>query len=430
MALPAGVNKGAGLQAALEDLGLSPHNCVAVGDAENDHNFLAMSECAVAVANALPALKEHADLVTAGSRGDGVAELVGRLIDSDLVDVDLKRHELVIGTTGEGMDVGLPPYCGGIMIAGPSGSGKSTIATTILERLATAGYQYCLLDPEGDYEECEPAIVVRGSDIDALVQQALDVLVKPANHAVINIVELALQDRPLFFERLFPVLQEFRARCGRPHWIGLDEVHQFLPADWARAEIMLSPSTYGLLMITAYPERVAPSVLSLADIAIALGHAPGTTLGAIGRSAGRVPDAKGLPLDLAAGEALLWRVGGAATLRCTVAPPQSERRRHRKRYADGEIVGYRSFYFRGPDGKLNLRAHNLSFFVQIAEGIDDETWIFHLQQRDYSRWFRKVIKDEGLAEEAALVEANDTLLPGESRAQICRAITSRYTAPG
>ena len=40
MVLPSGVNKAIGLAAALRDLGLSPHNVVGVGDAENDHAFL------------------------------------------------------------------------------------------------------------------------------------------------------------------------------------------------------------------------------------------------------------------------------------------------------------------------------------------------------------------------------------------------------
>ena len=40
MVLPAGVTKASGLAAALRTLGLSSHNVVAVGDAENDHAFL------------------------------------------------------------------------------------------------------------------------------------------------------------------------------------------------------------------------------------------------------------------------------------------------------------------------------------------------------------------------------------------------------
>jgi hydroxymethylpyrimidine pyrophosphatase-like HAD family hydrolase len=49
MILPSGINKAVGLQGALDELQLSAHNTVGVGDAENDHAFLAMSECAVAV---------------------------------------------------------------------------------------------------------------------------------------------------------------------------------------------------------------------------------------------------------------------------------------------------------------------------------------------------------------------------------------------
>src|SRR5262249_17953871 len=76
MVLPSGVNKASGLMAALGELALSPHNCVGVGDAENDHTFLALCECAVAVANALPMLKERADLVTEAHHGAGFIHLL------------------------------------------------------------------------------------------------------------------------------------------------------------------------------------------------------------------------------------------------------------------------------------------------------------------------------------------------------------------
>lgn len=49
MILPSGMNKAVGMSHALAELGLSPHNVVAVGDAENDHAFLSLSECGVAV---------------------------------------------------------------------------------------------------------------------------------------------------------------------------------------------------------------------------------------------------------------------------------------------------------------------------------------------------------------------------------------------
>jgi hydroxymethylpyrimidine pyrophosphatase-like HAD family hydrolase len=89
MVLPAGVNKASGLAVALGDLGLSPLDCVAVGDAENDNAFLEASGFSVAVANALPSLKERATWVTQGARGAGVAELIDRMLADDLEGLDL-----------------------------------------------------------------------------------------------------------------------------------------------------------------------------------------------------------------------------------------------------------------------------------------------------------------------------------------------------
>jgi HAD superfamily hydrolase (TIGR01484 family) len=88
MILPSGVNKGTGLIVALTELGLSPHNAVGVGDAENDHALLNLCELGVAVGNAIPTLKERADLTTTATHGDGVEELIDRLLQDDLASVD------------------------------------------------------------------------------------------------------------------------------------------------------------------------------------------------------------------------------------------------------------------------------------------------------------------------------------------------------
>lgn len=84
MVLPSGVNKQTGLQAALDELGISAHNVVSVGDAENDLPLLRMSACGVAVANALPSVKEEADIVLGKPRGAGVTDLIDLLIRDDL----------------------------------------------------------------------------------------------------------------------------------------------------------------------------------------------------------------------------------------------------------------------------------------------------------------------------------------------------------
>ena len=83
MILPRETDKSTGLSAVLSDLGLSSRSVVGIGDAENDHELLGFCGCSVAVANAIPALKQRADLVTAGSYGAGVVEVINRLIDTD-----------------------------------------------------------------------------------------------------------------------------------------------------------------------------------------------------------------------------------------------------------------------------------------------------------------------------------------------------------
>src|ERR1051325_12245425 len=92
MILPSGVNKATGLSAALHELGLSPHNVVGVGDAENDHAFLALCECSVAVENALDTLKERVDWVTQQGHGDGTTELIQGLIGADLSYLEERLH--------------------------------------------------------------------------------------------------------------------------------------------------------------------------------------------------------------------------------------------------------------------------------------------------------------------------------------------------
>ena len=92
MILPSGVNKATGLSAALEELGLTSQETVAVGDAENDHAFLDLCGCAVAVGNALPAVKDRAHLVTASTHGEGVQELIARWFAGDLKVSERAQH--------------------------------------------------------------------------------------------------------------------------------------------------------------------------------------------------------------------------------------------------------------------------------------------------------------------------------------------------
>jgi len=84
MALPADITKATGLGPALEALQLTPEETIGIGDAENDQAFLRMCGLSVAVDNALPAVKEMADVVLPHPRGAGVAKLIAMLLAGEL----------------------------------------------------------------------------------------------------------------------------------------------------------------------------------------------------------------------------------------------------------------------------------------------------------------------------------------------------------
>lgn len=427
MVLPSGVNKASGLAAALAELQLSPHNAVGVGDAENDHAFLALCECAVAVANALPTLQEHSDWVTRGDHGAGVVELIAALQRDDLAALAprLGRHHIALGTTAADAPVALPPAGVTALLAGPSGSGKSTLSTGWLERLAAAQYQYCIIDPEGDYESMPGAVVLGDRQRPPSVDAVVELLANPSQHAIVNLLGIAMEDRPPFFEQLLPRLQELRARTGRPHWIVVDEAHHLLPAGWDPSGT-LPQALASLLLITVHPEHVAEAARAAVDTVIAVGRDPGAVLAAVPCSAAAA--AASLDGVLRSGEAIVWSAHlGEAALRFDVIPPEGEHRRHVRKYAEGDLGEDRSFYFRGAAGRLNLRAQNLGLFMQLADGVDDETWLHHLHAGDYSRWLRDMIKDAELADEVAAVETDPGTDAVGSRRAVCAAIDRRYT---
>ena len=428
MVLPAGINKATGLKAALKELGVSLHNVVGVGDAENDHAFMSVCECSVAVGNALPSIKERADIVTPGECGYGVIELVNQLLADDLRQFDshLKRHQIVIGTT-DGNEVQYLPYGVNALLAGQSGGGKTTLATGLLERLVEQEYQVCILDPEGDYDNLEGAVALGGRQAVPQIDEVLQILENPETHAVVNLLGIPWDERPPFFQNLFPRLQEMRARYGRPHWLVVDEAHHLLPAQWKPAALTLPEKSGGMIFVTVHPEEVMPSALASVDLVLAVGERAGETIRAFTEAAGRKsPKLKHKPLET--GQALYWALyDKSAPLLVNVPFSQTERQRHERKYAEGELSPEKSFYFRGPTNALNLRAHNLIQFLRIADGIDDATWMHHLHRGDYSQWFRKVIKDDKLADDAALVEQSTS--PRESRLLIKKAVERLYTLP-
>jgi hydroxymethylpyrimidine pyrophosphatase-like HAD family hydrolase len=431
MVLPANVNKASGLVIALEELALSPHNVVAVGDGENDHAMLQLAEYSAAVANAVASLREEADRTTTNTHGAGVVELIQDLLASDLAALPprVQRRTILLGAREDGSQVSIAPAGVNLLVAGSSGSGKSSLANGMLERLAEHAYQYCVIDPEGDYEDLPGAIVFGSAEGAPSMPEIDSALAKPDANIVVNLVGLPLEDRPTFFMSLLPRLLECRATTGRPHWILVDETHHLLPTDWKHAPTIMPEQLTSMIYVTVHPDSIAPSVLDRVDIIAALGQEPAATITGFCRAVGEA--APSFPArSIAQGEALLWlRPSSEPPFVLKIRPGAGERRRHRRKYAEGELPPERSFYFRGSQKTLNLRAQNLLLFLQLADGVDDDTWLHHLRQGDYSTWLRTAIKDDTLANEIHDVELDSDLSPAESRQRARAIIEKRYTVP-
>ncbi len=431
MVLPSNVNKATGLTAQAELFGLSLHNIAGIGDAENDLAFLAGCEASAATANALESVKRACDVVTEHDHGLGVAEFAAQIIADDLAGVASlqKRHVLALGTTQQGEAVSIPVASGDVLLAGTSGAGKTTLVTSLLERLTEQTYGFCVTDPEGDYADLPGTILVgdanAAANLDAIVE-----IVKANKNPVVSFLALPEADRPAFARRLFARIAEVQAECGRPHRLVIDVAHHVQPAQ-SQTKNPIATAATTRLFITTRAELVAPAALRGVNVVIAVGDGPARTIESAARILGCIEPPNAVQLERApAGTAILWkRSDPHKELIVTTVPPTGERRRHTRKYAQGELAPEKSFFFTGPQGRQNLRAHNLMLFTQIADGIDDETWQYHLERRDYSNWVRESIGDEDLASAVLAVEANVSLGSRDARGGIIAAIRERYTTP-
>lgn len=427
MILPPGVNKATGLEAALKQFELSMHNVVVAGDAENDTAMFLAAECSVAVANALPAVKDQADWVSPSDHGDGVIELVNRLLDDDLesLESELTRHHLVIGNIPEGNSYAVSPYRNGIMLAGSSGGGKTTLTVSFLESLAEKKYQFCLVDPEGDYTEFSNCVVVGNAEHSPQLDEIITILKDPSQNVVICLLGIKLNDRPSFIKNLVAEVNKLRASNGHPHWLIFDEAHHLFPPEVEPAFFSIPLAFKNFMMITMSPEQVSKAMMDFADLLVTVGDNPQQMIERFASTKQISRPPKNIDA-LPKGEAWIWDIAGKKDpfiIQC--ARPKHILQRHKKKYATGDMKE-NSFYFTGPDGKLNLKAQNLAFFSQIAEGVDDETWMYHLKKNEYSTWIRNAVGDEELAERIQQ-EENDNNDPMSSKRKILKHIDEKYT---
>lgn len=228
MVLPQAVSKATGLRRALAILRLSPHNAMAIGDAENDHELLGACEVGVAVAWGSDALKAVADYVLPGKGPGAVAPYIRDAASRGYLPVPVHtRRNLLLGYTDDGQPLALAVRGRNVLVAGDPKSGKSWVTGLLCEQLILYGYSLCILDPEGDYTALEalPGVLVFGGT-DPLPRPRD--LIRALRHSDVSIVidmsHVGRDEKVQYMRAVLPALAALRRRTGLPHRIIVDEV--------------------------------------------------------------------------------------------------------------------------------------------------------------------------------------------------------------
>ncbi|MGZ4618524.1 MAG: HAD hydrolase family protein [Frankiaceae bacterium] len=411
MILPAGVTKGVGLLEALGDLGLSYHNTIGVGDAENDHSLLDACEISVAVANAVEAIRTHADMVLALPDGQGVADLLRGPLVAGRAHAHPRRWQITLGIDDIGEAVTLPASQLNIAVCGGTGEGKSYLAGLICEQLVGLGYSLIVFDPEGDYLGLGElrGVLVTGGDERRLADPAEVVRLLRHGHAsvVIDLSHLDAAARAAYAAGLTSEVEALRAATGLPQWVVVDEAHGPVGRD-AAARRMLDPAAKGYLLVTWQPEELSADALVALDAVIALGspHPDSRFIDLTAAVADRPRVEIARLLGGPTGRAVLaWRQRPRAVA-FTVASRITPHLRHEHKYDQYGVEPPHRFHFRTqPDTPTGATAANLAELQAELARCDRGVLRHHCPGHDFSRWVDAVFHDQTLAANLGAAEA-------------------------
>ena len=426
MILPAGVTKGTGLIEALGDLGLSRHNAIGVGDAENDHSLLDACEIGVAVANAVDAIREHADVVLALPDGQGVAELLRGPLLAGRAQVHPRRWQLTLGIDDRGVPVTLPASQLNVAVCGGSGQGKSYLAGLICEQLIRLGYSLIVFDPEGDHLGLGElrGVFVTGGPEGRLADPAEVVRLLRGSHAsvVVDLSHLEAAGQAEYAAGLAGEVEAHRAATGQPQWVVVDEAHGPIGRAVATRRLF-DPAAEGYLLVTWQPEELSADALVSLDAVIALGSPrPESRFVDLAAAVADMPRAQvARRLTGPTGRAVLaWRQHPRHATAFTFGSRITPHLRHEHKYEQSGVEPAHRFYFRTePDIPTGAVAANLAELEAELGRCDRGVLRHHCPGHDFSGWIAGVFHDQVLASDVAAAEA---ALPPQSPAAVVEQV--------
>lgn len=445
MLLPPGATKGTGLLYALEELGYSPHNVVACGDAENDRSLLDAAELAVAVANAQPALKEVADVVLEQERGLGVEALLTMVLEGHHPPRRPRpNRRLLIGHRQSGTPVQLDPFTlvdTNLGIMGSSGSGKSWLAGLLAEELLKQKYQICLIDPEGDYRSlaASPRTLLLGGSESPLppVNEVLNIAEWNNVSLVLDLSMYELPERLTYMEKFLRTLRGLRARRGRPHYFFVDEIQHFCPPEGGElTDLLLEAMQWGGFgLISFRPSLVSPALLARLDHLLITRLMMKAELDALQPWLAQHTTGEEVLTQLPTlpkGQAYLCpsptKTGlttSAEMIKFRVGRRTVPHVRHLHKYMRTPLPDYKRFYFNHPQGHNVGVAASLWEFREQLGRVPVESLAHHQKEGDFARWLAGVLHDDELVRRFHKITSRQ--LTGELlRQALLEAVIDRY----
>jgi hypothetical protein len=415
MLLPSGVSKGSGVQHVLRHMGLSPHDVLALGDAENDFPLFDACGFSGCPGDSLPEVQARADWVFPGRHGDGIAAAIVEQILADRLPVEQSpRHRVSLGWAAATSEpVTIPARGVNVLIHGDPHSGKSWLAGALAERLIGARYAVCVIDPEGDYRVLARLPGVRWAEIQEPkdLDGALDTLGHlPSASTVLDLSTLPHAAKVAFIERALRTIRETRRRVGRPHWVLIDEAHYSLHEGGVAADA-LGLADRGFCLVTYRPSWLQEPVTRAVDVFVLARTSGAEELARLGAILPTVAELAGIRETLARlprGEFLLVqpdRGSQIGSLTFVAAPRQTVHVRHLAKYIDSCVPPGREFLFRGPEGRVRGTADSLQSFRRLVATTPDDVLAHHAGRGDFSRWVRDVFADADLARQLGKIEA-------------------------
>lgn len=431
--LPPGTAKGAGLERLLHLCGFSPRNLVSFGDAEGDQSLLQLGETGVAVADAVPSLKEVADLVTRQPGPAGVLEVLERycLGGNRGRTLPILQHPrfISLGQDEAGTPVSISAATladGNLGVFGDSGSGKSWVAGLLAEGMHHAGYQVLMIDPEGDFRGMRafPGIVALEVTQDSVPppRMVATLLETVTVSVVLDLSAYSVACRDEYVADLLHALRPLKARKFRPHWIVLEEAQHFLPPHdgpvWAALRPMLDGG--GWAFVSYRPDRLACGLLAGLDQCIATRLSEPEAAQALHQTPSCNAEA---PLaDIPRSYALLC---GQQVVRLRPNARRVPHIRHLYKYLDTPLPKHKRFYFRDERSFLKVEAASLCEFQQCLRTVPDESLAYHQGRGDFARWADTTLGDGILADHLRKLAGRP--LQGEAlREALVQRVTTHY----